>query len=37
VCSAFTRAVKVIVARNLSIHAELPADGSGQLPDLGLV
>jgi hypothetical protein len=35
VCSAFTQVVKVIVGRNISIHAVLPADESGQLPDLG--
>jgi hypothetical protein len=35
VCSAFTQLVKVIVGRDISIHAALPADESGQLPDLG--
>ncbi len=34
VCSAFTQTVNLVVVRNLSIHAVLPADGSGQLPDL---
>jgi hypothetical protein len=35
VCSAFTQTVKVDVGRNISIHAMLPVDESGQLPDLG--
>jgi hypothetical protein len=37
VCSVLTEAVKVVVGRNMSIHAVLPADESGQLPDLGSV
>jgi hypothetical protein len=36
VCSAFTQAVKVVVGSNVSMQAVLPADKSGQLPDLGL-
>ena len=35
VCSALTQVVKVVVSRNISIYAVLPADESGQLPDLG--
>jgi hypothetical protein len=34
-CSALTQAVEVVVVRNISIHAVLPADASGQLRDLG--
>ncbi len=35
VCSAFTRAVSVVVGRNVSIHVVLPVDVSGQLLNLG--
>jgi hypothetical protein len=32
--SAFTQAVKVVAGSNVSMQAVLPADTSGQLPDL---
>ncbi|MFM2449205.1 MAG: hypothetical protein RIS44_1655 [Pseudomonadota bacterium] len=35
VCSAFTAAVNMVVGRNISIHAVLPADASGQLLNPG--
>ena len=37
VCSAFTPAVNMVVGRNISIHAVLPADASCQLLNLGSI